>query len=564
MSVRGFAEVPVSKQPIFSYTKSLFYKIWLAFCFLIIIATVASSFFVYFQIAHQLQNHLEQRLLWEANFYQQQLNEAFLKVAQRLDSLVSSSAAASADPSLLQNEMNAMGNYSSSIIRSWIAYPNGTLIPSTNSRPDYIRNLPWWHEYLAGKSPQPFTSFLMEHSQSLVGKPFIDESELTTLVPLTSFSLKGIKIVRAAGAQLDLNSALTDNSLVDANWSKMPVSIYTTDGIMVACPYRYNRGNIKLLNKPSLNPLIRQMLTHPNDTSGFAPYWNLNQKMIGVYLKDPYLGMVLTVEYPAAEVVDPISRIASGPLIIIVLLLLIATCVITILYSNTKRLRQVEDLARSAELRALQARINPHFLFNTLDCLVGLGVATGNTPLIRMLRSLTNIFRYSTRNMGDLVTLEEELNYLKEYISLQQIRYGVRFTFELDVPPELLHIRVFKFCIQPLVENCFIHGVEKILDPIAIVVRATKKGNVLEICIVDDGPGITPKRLQEIIQNLELDSYDSGSQGHGVGISNIHHRLQYAYGPAYGIRLQPLQPGLAVFLALPAREPELPQKDIAT
>ncbi len=555
----------MTKQPIFSYSKSFFYKIWLAFCFLIIIATVASSFFVYFQIAHQLQNHMEQRLLWEANFYQQQLNEVFLKAAQKLDSLVSSSAAASADRSSLQNEMEAMGNYSSSIIRSWVAYPNGTLIPSTNSRPDYIRNLPWWRQYLAGKSPQPFTSFLMEHSQSLVGEPFIDESGLTTLVPLLSFRLKGIRIIRAAGAELDLNSALTDNnSGINVNWSTIPVSIYSSDGVLVACPYRYSRGNIKRLGKPSSNPLIQQMLTHANDPSGFAKYGNLNQKMIGVYLKDPYLGMVLTVEYPAAEVVDPISRIASGPLIIIVLLLLIATCVITILYSNTKRLRQVEELARSAELRALQARINPHFLFNTLDCLVGLGVSTGNTPLIQMIRSLTNIFRYSTRNMGDLVTLEEELNYLMEYISLQQIRYGARFTFELDVPPELLNIRVFKFCIQPLVENCFIHGVEKSLDPITIVVRATKKGNVLEICIVDDGPGITPKRLQEITQSLELDSYDSGSQGHGVGISNIHHRLQYAYGPGYGIRLQPLHPGLTVSLALPALEPELPQKDIST
>jgi hypothetical protein len=548
----------VTKQPIFSYTKSLFYKIWLAFCFLIIIAAVASSFFVYFQIAHQLRNHLEQRLLWEANFYQQQLNEVFLKVAQKLDSLVSSSAAASANPSLLQNEMKTMGNYSSSIIRSWVAYPNGTLIPSTNSRPDYIKNLPWWHEYLAGKSPQPFTSFLMEHSQSLVGKPFIEESGLTTLVPLISFSLKGIKIVRAAGAQLDLNSALTDNSLIDVNWSKMPVSIYTTDGIMVACPYRYNRGNIKLLSKPSRNPLIRQMLAHPNDTSGFANYFNQNQKMIGVFVKDPYLGMVLTVEYPAAEVVDPISRIASGPLIIIVLLLLIATCVIIIIYSNTKRLRQVEDLARSAELRALQARINPHFLFNTLDCLVGLGVSTGNTSLIKMIRSLTNIFRYTIRNMGDLVTFEEELNYLKEYVSLQQVRYRSKFTFELSVPHELLNIKVFKFCIQPLVENCFIHGVEKSLDPISIIVRATRNGNDLEICIVDDGPGMTPERLQEIIKSLELETYESGSQGHGVGVSNIHHRLQYTYGPRYGIRFQPLQPGLAVYLTLPVVDNKLP------
>lgn len=544
----------MAKQLIFSYTKSSFYKIWLAFCFLIIFATVASSFLVYFQISRQLQNHLEQRLLWEANFYRQQLNEAFLKAAQRLDSLVSSSAADFANLSLLQNEMEVMGNYSPSTIRSWVAYPNGTLIPSPNSRPDYIRNLPWWHEYLSGRSPQSFSGFLMEHSQALVGKPFIDESGLTTLVPLVSFRLHGTQIIRAAGAQLDLNRALTDNSGIDVNWSKMPVSVYTTDGVMVAAPYRYNNGNIKLFSQPSSNPLIRRMLAYPNDISGFASYSLENRKMIGVFLRDPSLGMVLTVEYPAAEVVDPISRIASGPLIIIILLLLIATCVITIIYSNTKRLRQAEDLARSSELRALQASINPHFLFNTLDCLVGLGVSTGNSSLLKMIRSLTNIFRYTIRNMSDLVTLQEELSYLKEYVSLQQVRYRSRFAFELSIPDELLNIKVFKFCIQPLVENCFIHGMEKSLDPIAIVVQAIRNGDDLEICIFDDGPGMTPERLHEITNNLKLETYESGSQGHGLGISNIHHRLQYTYGPHYGIRFQPLKPGLAVYLTLPARE----------
>jgi sensor histidine kinase YesM len=171
-----------------------------------------------------------------------------------------------------------------------------------------------------------------------------------------------------------------------------------------------------------------------------------------------------------------------------------------------------------------------------------------------MLRSLINIFGYTVRKMDEFVTLEEELNYLQEYVSLQQIRYGSRFTFELSVPSEFRKIKVFKFCIQPLVENCFIHGVDKSLDPVLIKVQAAKNGNLLEICVADDGPGMTPERFQEIVHSLELDTYESSSQGHGVGVSSIHHRLQYAYGPRYGIRFARLNPGLAVYLTVPATE----------
>ena len=544
----------MTKQPIFSYTKSTFYKIWLAICALIIVATVASSFLVYLQVNNQLKTNMEQRLLWEANFYRQQLDEVFLQAALKLDNLVRSAVATTADRTLLQNEMDTIRTQTPSVIRSWVAYPGGILVPSPNTRPDYVKNLPWWHEYLSGKTPQNFTGFQIGRGRSLVGKPFIDQSNFTALVPLLSFDLHEIQIIRAAGAELDLNIALTENTGVDVDWSTIPVSIYTTDGILVACPYRYYSGNLNLLNKISDHPLIRQMLSYPNEVHGFGTYKKNDRKMAGVYLKDPLLGLVLTVEYPAAEVVDPVRRIASGPLIITALLLLIATILIATIYANTKRLRQVEQLARSAELRALQAHINPHFLFNTLDCLVGLAVSTGNTSLVNMIRSLIHVFRYTTRKMAELVTLQEELDYLKEYISLQQIRYGSRFSFELSVPEELLKTKIFKFCIQPLVENCFIHGVEKSLDPVLIRVQANKSENDLEISVSDNGPGMTMERIREINKSLELETYESGSQGNGVGISNIHHRLKYAYGNAYGITLIPLEPGLSVYLRIPINQ----------
>ena len=168
-----------------------------------------------------------------------------------------------------------------------------------------------------------------------------------------------------------------------------------------------------------------------------------------------------------------------------------------------------------------------------------------------MIRSLIHIFRYTTRQMGELVSLKEELSYLDEYVSLQLLRFESRVSFITSVPEELLGVKIFKFCIQPLVENCFIHGVEKTLDPVRITVSAKRINNTLEICITDDGPGMSEQRLREIEQHLMQETYDSGSQGHALGISNIHHRLKYAYGPSYGLRFQLLNPGLAVYFNFP-------------
>lgn len=539
------------KQPVFSYTKSLFYKIWLVICSLIVIATVASSFLVYLRISTQLRIHMKQRLLWEANFYRLQLEEVFLRTAQKLDSLVRSSGAVTKNRSFLQSEMNTIHIHSPSVIRSWIAYSDGTLIPSPYTRPNYVKNLPWWREYLSGTTPQLFMGYLMERCQSLIGKPIIDQSNLTTLVPLLSVGLVGTNIVRAAGAQIELNSVLTDNAGINVDWSNIPVSVYTTDGVMISCPFRYYRNNLKLSIAPSQHGLIRMMLQKPDKMNGFKIYSQNGRKMAGVFLKVPSLGMVLTVEYPATEVVDPVRRIASGPLMVAALLLLVATVLIATIYSNTKRLRQIEKLARSAELRALQAHINPHFLFNTLNCIVGLAISSGNAPLVKMIRSLINIFRYTIRNLNESVTLKEELDYLAEYISIQQLRYGERFSFNLSVPDKLLNAKIFKFCIQPLVENCFVHGVEKSLDPVLIKVEVSSNENEIDIRVFDNGPGVSDERLSEIKKSLQSEAYDLGKQGNSVGLSNIHHRLRYAYGYSYGISIESTKEGFAVHLKIP-------------
>jgi signal transduction histidine kinase len=530
--------------------KHSFYKIWLLVCSVILATAIANSILVYIQVSRELNRTIRQRLEWEAHFYGQQLDQVFIRTGEKLNSLVQSSAADSANRQLLQNEMENIFNASHSIIHIWVAYPNGKVIPSSHTRSDYICNLPWWREYLSGVTPRALNGLWVGQGQSLIGKPFMDQSDVTAIVPLFSLKLHGVNIVRAVGAQLDLNSALIDDSNINSNLANIHVSIYTLDGVLVACPDRYQRGNLQLLAQPSRHPLIRLMLAHPNEISEFKTYAIEGRKNVGLYLRNPNLGLVLTVEYPASKVLDPISRITIGPLIVTVSLLLITTIVLSMIYSNAKRLTQMEHLARSAELRALQAHINPHFLFNTLDRMVSMAVSTENTGLLTMLKSLAHILRYTTCKMEALVTLNEELSYLQEYIVLQQVRFGSRFSFHLDAAPEWLDYHVYKLSIQPLIENCFTHGVEKSLDPVAISLSISRKTDTLEICVADNGPGITPERLQEINQLLEQEKYEA-DRNHGLGLANIHLRYRYAFGKGYGIRIQPAEPGLTIYLTIP-------------
>ncbi len=524
---------------------------WIVFCCIILLTAVVSSIVVYLQVSHELTRQMEQHLYWEAKFYREQLDQIFVRAALRLDNLMLSTGAATKNAELLQNELLLMNNNSPSVVRSWVAYPDGALFPSPNTRPQHVMKLPWWSEYLQGRTPDTFMGYILGRTQAMVGRPFTDPIGMALLVPLISIDTQRSKMAHAAGLELDINRALVDNTGVDIDWANEPVSIYSTDGQLLASPYRYYNGNFQAMLREKRSPLLQQMLKHPEQEFGFTLYQKQKQKIAGVFLHDPTLGMVVTVERPAADVVDPIRRITAGPLVVALLCVIIATLFAGTIYANLRKLRVAEDLRRTAEFRALQAHINPHFLFNTLDRMVGFAIASGNTPLVAMVRSLSNIFRYATRNPNAVVPLREELQYLREYIALQQIRYDHRFSFQLNVADSLLDVPVIKFSIQPLVENCFVHAVEKRFDPVAITVTVIPAGGTLEIQVTDDGPGISAERLREVTAALQEEHPEQGGSGNNLGIANIHFRIRYAYGTPYGIILESGQPGLRIRLRIP-------------
>jgi hypothetical protein len=524
---------------------------WIAFCSIIIAISVVSSILVYLQVVNELSAQVEQRLAWEAKFYREQLDQIFLRTALRADNLVQSAVNPSQNQALLQNELRLMRNSFPSLSKGWIAYPNGVLVLSPNTSYHHVLHLPWWQQYLDGRFPKVFLGYPLGRSQAMVGKPFTDPSGMTTIVPIVSLNFRNLQPICAIGLELDINQALTDNTGVDVDWSAEPASIYTEDGRLIASPYRYSQGNSESLMQKSPSPLIQLMRRQPDEPSGFTFYTENRHKMVGTFLRDPSLGMVIVVSRLAAEVVDPVRRIAVGPLIVAALCLFIAALFSETLFSSFRRLREAERLTSQAEFQALQAHINPHFLFNVLNQMVSFATLAGNNSLTTMMSSLTHIFHYAIRKPGAIVSLKEELDYLQEYINLQQPRYGSQFTYQVSVPDELLPISVLKFCIQPLVENCFIHGLEKSLDPIAIKVVITSDADTVTVEVTDDGPGITDQRLQEVKQHLNMESSIMTGQGQSIGLTNIHRRIRYTCGPKYGISLKPLTPGLSVCLRLP-------------
>ncbi|OKP80495.1 two-component sensor histidine kinase [Paenibacillus helianthi] len=185
---------------------------------------------------------------------------------------------------------------------------------------------------------------------------------------------------------------------------------------------------------------------------------------------------------------------------------------------------------KNKELKALQAQINPHFLYNTLDMINFMAIESGNGEISIVVDRLALFYRLSLSNGRETVTLESELRHVESYVSIQNMRFNHAVTLILKVPPELLGCEVPKIMLQPLIENAILHGIlEKDSEMGMIRVTAMEEKSDLVVEISDDGIGMG----EEVVETL-LTRTVSKSTG-GFGIQNIQERIQLNYGPQYGL-----------------------------
>lgn len=206
-------------------------------------------------------------------------------------------------------------------------------------------------------------------------------------------------------------------------------------------------------------------------------------------------------------------------------------------------------MQKEAQLEVLQQQINPHFLYNTLDTINWMAQKYGADDISTMVRSLGNLFRAAVNSKEDLIPLKKELDVLKDYIRIQQIRFGDRLDFQLHVPDDISHIYVPTLCIQPLVENALKYALEFSDDVCHITVTISEKDTVYQITVANTGSHFE----DDLIWKLEHRQVTP--QGSGVGLVNINSRLKLLFGDRYGLSIYN-EDGMAIVLLSIPKERE--------
>lgn len=205
---------------------------------------------------------------------------------------------------------------------------------------------------------------------------------------------------------------------------------------------------------------------------------------------------------------------------------------------------------QQAELKALQAQIDPHFLFNTLEAIRMVAVVEGSKTSSKMIFHLSKLFRY-TLESKEMVPLYTEIEYVNQYIKLIQLKYPDKLQVHFDIPSEFDQILVQKLILQPIIENYFVHGFKKDRLDNHLFIRAAQVGGKIEIRIEDNGKGMTEERLSAIVDHIHR---EEGEEMNSIGLRNIHQRLKLKYGNQFGISLQSIEnEGMIVTLSIPAR-----------
>ena len=199
---------------------------------------------------------------------------------------------------------------------------------------------------------------------------------------------------------------------------------------------------------------------------------------------------------------------------------------------------------KQTELTALQSQINPHFLYNTLECIRGQALMDDNLEIARMVEALGAFFRYSISRKGNLVTLKDELDNIDNYMLIQRYRFGNRFSMEVIIDEEdeeAYNCLIPRLIIQPIVENAIFHGLEERLEGGRVTIEVIVTEKTLIITVSDNGKGISREQLNKL--NAKIRSRDTnpedGEAGNqrntGIALPNIHKRIQLLFGEEYGV-----------------------------
>jgi len=206
---------------------------------------------------------------------------------------------------------------------------------------------------------------------------------------------------------------------------------------------------------------------------------------------------------------------------------------------------------KQAELLSLQSQINPHFLYNTLECIRSFGVANDIIEIEEIANSLAKIFRYCIKG-SEMVSIADEYECIKDYMKIMHIRFAGKFTTRYEINESIMNKKMIKMILQPIVENAIYHGLECMDEPGELVIIGdVGENNVVNISISDNGVGMNEEQLLSLNLSLENNCARDNSNKN-IGLVNINRRIKLVYGDEYGIRVESsLNKGTTVLLNFP-------------
>jgi two-component system, sensor histidine kinase YesM len=190
---------------------------------------------------------------------------------------------------------------------------------------------------------------------------------------------------------------------------------------------------------------------------------------------------------------------------------------------------------KNAQLKALQAQINPHFLYNILQMVGGIALAHNVEEIHSITNTISDLFRYSISKTGDLVTLGDEVAHIKNYLYIQKLRFGDRISMEVTIDEATQHYAIPKFTLQPLVENAFEHGLHQKTKGGQLKVTLRDQTDHLEITVWDNGEGMSPQLVDALEEHLAKPKTLSDEAAFGIGIKNVDARLKLIFGSSYAL-----------------------------
>jgi two-component system sensor histidine kinase YesM len=463
------------------------------------------------------------------------------------------------DSDRIQSELYSIVDSSSGEVNDIVLYQHadqpGTMMEITpfNSR-SVLQSETKWNEYFENRYLSQILSGFIAYQITILDA-YRDAMALSTYLPvmirfndtdgksvnygIITFNLT--TILNNLGENFELNISTQETQSV--------VSVYDQQYRLLETSENLDKYNVPVL---SYTPELERFTAYDKELGLFS---HKEDDCLTMLAYSHEFGLYFSVRVPSTIIVTSSRNVALYVILIgffCVLVLVFAVPFIIHVFRDRQLHEQMEVESR---FEALQAKMNPHFLFNTLDSLVYTIEDDDKKQALNCVKSLSYILHSDLREERKEIPLTNEIRYIRNYVNLQGIRYKDRFTFDFEIEltdVDIDNLMILKHTIQPLVENSFKHGVFQGARQTQITVAFENTAKALVVTVSDNGNGIDEESRRQLDRLLQAQK--TGTRGKHIGLTNINQRIKMLYGQQFGLSLPPCETGFTVKMLLPLLE----------